>query len=123
MEEAPRPNLDGDEVGSGCCGALCQQILVPIPLPPCRIFDVGFKGDGQLNQVNGGLAPNDHIRSAVCGSKGSREAVRLAREVHCDLLLGAGVTARELIEQFEDCIMTLVVSSTLEGNRTVVQGV
>ena len=73
--------------------------------------------------MDGGLAPDDHVRSTVCGSKGSREAVRLAKEVHCGLLLGAGVTARELVEQFKDGIMTLVVSSTLEGHRTVVQGV
>ena len=31
--------------------------------------------------------------------------------------------ACELVEQFEDGVMTLVVASTLEGHRAVVQGV
>ena len=31
--------------------------------------------------------------------------------------------ARELVEQFEDSVMTLIVASTLEGHRAVVQGV
>ena len=36
-------------------------------------------------------------------------------EVHCDLLVGADVATGELIEEFQDCIMTLVVASDLHG--------
>ena len=44
-------------------------------------------------------------------------------EVHCDLLVGADVATGELIEEFQDCIMTLVVASALEGHRAVVEDV
>ena len=52
--------------------------------------------------MDGGLllAPNDQVWSAVCGRKGGRETVGIAREVHCDLLMDAPVGASELVEQF-----------------------
>ena len=37
MEEAPRANLDGDKVGIRYCRALCEQIPVPVPLPPLAV--------------------------------------------------------------------------------------
>lgn len=50
--------------------------------------------------MDGGLvlAPDDQVWSAVSTGEGSREAVGLVGEVHCDLLLGGGVAASELIE-------------------------
>ena len=35
--------------------------MVPAPLPSCHVFDGRFKGNGQLHQVDGGLAPDDHV--------------------------------------------------------------
>ena len=71
--------------------------------------------------MDGGLAPNDHVRSAVCGSKGGREAVLLVGEVHGDLLLGAGMADDKLVQLLQNSIMPLIVPSVLEGHRTVVQ--
>ena len=39
----------------------------------------------------------------------------MATVVHCDLLMGAYVGASILIQNYNDCIMALVVVSALEG--------
>ena len=74
--------------------------------------------------MDGGLVPaqNDHVWSAFSVSKGGREAVVVVGEVHCDLLLGAGVAATKVIQQFKNRVVLLVVAP-LEGHRVVVQGV
>ena len=74
--------------------------------------------------MDGGLvsAPNDHVWSAFSVSKGGREAVGVVGEVHCDLLLRAGVAATKVIQQFKNSVMLLVVAP-LEGHRAVLQGV
>ena len=44
-------------------------------------------------------------------------------KVHCDLLMRAPEGTSELVEQFQYCIMALVVVTVLEGHRAVVQSV
>ena len=75
--------------------------------------------------MDGGLvpAPNDHVWSAFGAGKGGREAVGVVGEIHCDLLLRAGVATTELVQQFENSIVALVEAPALEGHRAVVQGV
>ena len=55
--------------------------------------------------MDGGLvlAPDDQVRAAVSTGEGGWEAVWLVGEVHWDLLLGAGMAAGKLMEQFNDC--------------------
>ena len=61
------------------------------------LADGCFKRNGQFDQVDGCLAPDDHVWSTVRGSKGGREAVLMVGEVHSDLLLGAGMADNELV--------------------------
>ena len=75
--------------------------------------------------MDGGLVlvPDDQVWSAVGTGEGGWETVWLVGEVHCDLLLRAGMAAGELMEQFKDCVMALIVTSAQESHGAVVQGV
>ena len=78
-----------------------------------------------MHEVDGGLvsAPNDHVWSAFGAGKGGREVVGVFGEVHCDLLLWAGVATTELVQQFKNTVVALVEAPALQSHRAVVQGV
>ena len=100
-------------------------LTVPFSHSCCCVLHGGLKWYRQLNEADGGqiLVPDDQVWSAVCTAEGGKETVRLVREVHCDLLFGGGVTVRALVEQFKDGVMMLIVATTLESHKAVVQGV
>ena len=126
VEEASRADLNGDELGYlGSPRALLQELTVSCSLPRHCILHCCLKGYSEIYKVDRGqdLAPDDQVRSAVCAGEGGWEAVWLVGEVHCDLFLGAGMAADELMEQFKDCVMVLIVASAPEGHRAVVQSV
>ena len=74
-----------------------------------------LKGHSQLNESNVGLVPHGDVRAVVCSSNLLRECILLVTQVNSDTRGGWKVLNQEGVDGLQDCVVSCVVPSLLQG--------
>ena len=74
-----------------------------------------LKGHSQLNESDVGLVPHGDVGAAVCNSNLLRECILLVTQVNSNTRGGWKVLNKEVVDGLQDCVVSCVVPSLLQG--------